>query len=403
MPGYLPPDNKHGKIVSHFENNENAQKRFEKTTITTTTTTNTNTKNNINKTPLTYIPPSPPSFPPTPKTYVPIPPAPVIPPTQPKPNIRQDITIEKTTPSKTITTEQKVITTPNTPGQTFNTNTRTTTTTTNNFDNNNRFPPANNNQKIVEKTTTKIFNNQPEKKVVEKVTTTFIDRQPPKQPPVTVTPKPNYPSIPIQPTPEKHIVESCTSPLVSSIHNNKNEQFSCGAFNGQANFGTIAGSMSLLKQLPVFPHVAGYPASYAPDKVPKGAVIAFMPVVILPEDAYSNCNGDSHDNQQPTYGLGVQPAPIPASFSLNSLFSGNQKDQCMCPCSCTQNIPNRVIAKRNADINDVPAPLKDEDETVAKTNKKTIETVAQETVNLAKTTILQPATVDIPESEALKP
>jgi len=122
-------------------------------------------------------------------------------------------------------------------------------------------------------------------------------------------------------------------------------------------------SMSFLQQLPVIPQIPGQPAFYAPDKIPKGAVIAFMPVVILPEAAHLNCNDEQAKLQNQRYQanvdpfpLGVQPAAIPQGFSLNSIFSTEtRKDQCMCPCSCTQNLPDRLQKKR-----DIPTDVEEE-------------------------------------------
>lgn len=146
------------------------------------------------------------------------------------------------------------------------------------------------------------------------------------------------------------------------LNNPQNQQFTTSSgYQGQANFGSIMNSMSLLQQLPVVPQVPGHPAFYAPDQLPKGAVIAFMPVVILPEAAYANCDdagvhGEAYQGNIDPFPLGVQPAAIPAGFSLNSLFTGAQrKDQCMCPCSCTQKLPSGYQQKKKRDA--VPAPL----------------------------------------------
>lgn len=129
-----------------------------------------------------------------------------------------------------------------------------------------------------------------------------------------------------------------------------NKQFS--GFNGQANFGSIINAMSLT-QLPVIPQAPGQPAFYPPDKIPKGAVIALMPVVILPQEYYSSCEENSvyqHSNIDP-FPLGVQPA----SFSLHSVLTGSApKDQCMCPCSCTQNLPGKLHKKREASEAEAP-------------------------------------------------
>lgn len=158
--------------------------------------------------------------------------------------------------------------------------------------------------------------------------------------------------------------------------------------------------MSLLQQVPVLPQVPGYPVSYAPDKIPPGAVIAFMPVVILPESAYAGCSEDAkqHYQQFGSSGLGVQPSPIPASF--NSLFGGHaQHDQCMCPCSCTQNLPERFHKKRETSESDV-AEASSFDESVAGAESKPVlaveevEAVVSETKNVVETTKLEPAVVD---------
>ncbi|KAH8345274.1 hypothetical protein KR067_005632 [Drosophila pandora] len=116
-----------------------------------------------------------------------------------------------------------------------------------------------------------------------------------------------------------------------------------------------------LTQLPVIPQAPGQPAFYPPDKIPKGAVIALMPVVILPQEYYSNCEENSvyqHSNIDP-FPLGVQPA----SFSLHSVLTGSApKDQCMCPCSCTQNLPGRLHKKRETSEADAPVAAKAEPE-----------------------------------------
>lgn len=82
-------------------------------------------------------------------------------------------------------------------------------------------------------------------------------------------------------------------------------------------------SKELLQQIPVVPQVSGRPKSYPLDKVPKGATIAFMPVIILPEAG--TCD---------------QPSAL---GNFNSLFSGvgalsKSKDQCTCPCPCSQKL-----------------------------------------------------------------
>jgi len=120
--------------------------------------------------------------------------------------------------------------------------------------------------------------------------------------------------------------------------------------------------MALLQQYPVFPQAPGYPASYSPDKIPKGAVIAFMPVVILPPEAYNNCDENtkhsSTNKNIDQFPLGVQPSPISFDFNHNTLFTGNaRKDQCMCPCSCTQNIPEKLHKKRDINADDISTPL----------------------------------------------
>jgi len=115
-----------------------------------------------------------------------------------------------------------------------------------------------------------------------------------------------------------------------------------------------------LTQLPVIPQAPGQPAFYPPDKIPKGAIIALMPVVILPQEYYSNCDENSinqHSNIDP-FPLGVQPG---SSFSLHSVLTGSApKDQCMCPCSCTQNLPGRLHKKREASDAEAPVEVKPE-------------------------------------------
>ncbi|XP_023161442.2 adhesive plaque matrix protein-like isoform X2 [Drosophila hydei] len=135
-----------------------------------------------------------------------------------------------------------------------------------------------------------------------------------------------------------------------------NKQFT--GFNGNPNFGSIMNAMSLT-QLPVVPQAPGLPAFYPPDKIPKGAVIAFMPVVILPQEYYANCDDNAirtpskYQTVDP-FPLGVQPATIPNSFSVHSIFSGaGPKDQCMCPCSCTQNL-DKYHKKRETNAADAP-------------------------------------------------
>lgn len=135
-----------------------------------------------------------------------------------------------------------------------------------------------------------------------------------------------------------------------------NKQFT--GFNGNPNFGSIMNAMSLT-QLPVVPQAPGLPAFYPPDKIPKGAVIAFMPVVILPQEYYANCDDNAirspskYQTVDP-FPLGVQPATIPNSFSVHSIFSGaGPKDQCMCPCSCTQNL-DKYHKKREINAADAP-------------------------------------------------
>lgn len=126
-----------------------------------------------------------------------------------------------------------------------------------------------------------------------------------------------------------------------------------------------------LNQLPVVPQAPGQPAFYPPDKIPKGAVIAFMPVVILPQEYYANCEENSlhttankYQNLDP-FPLGVQPAAIPNSFSVHSIFSGAApRDQCMCPCSCTQNL-SKSYKKRETNPEDATAEVKAAVEPVA--------------------------------------
>uniref|UniRef100_A0A0A1X3S5 Uncharacterized protein n=1 Tax=Zeugodacus cucurbitae TaxID=28588 RepID=A0A0A1X3S5_ZEUCU len=166
------------------------------------------------------------------------------------------------------------------------------------------------------------------------------------------------------------------------------------ASGGQTIFGGITNSMSLLQQLPVFPQAPGYAASYAPDKIPKGAVIAFMPVIILPQSAYEQCDNIANDRYQQnvdSFPLGVQPAPIPFSFS--QITGGARKDQCMCPCSCTQNIPDRLHKKRETNASEgLNATVAVDNEQVTVEEVKAIE--ATETNEQAETKVTDNKIVD---------
>lgn len=260
----------------------------------------------------------------------------------------------------------------------------TTTTVDNNFG---KVPGYQTGQRVVEKVTTTTnegytpskpaqptsgqryptnyeTSRQPEKNVVTHTNTNYQ------------TPRPSYPPTELnnerlcsceadrthsskQQTTTVGSFQSTTSSFgkpASNSNQYNQQQFTTTTSAGQASFGGITNSMSLLQQLPVFPQAPGYAASYAPDKIPKGAVIAFMPVIILPQSAYEQCdnnaihtNGNYQQNVDP-FPLGVQPAPIPFSFS--QITGGARKDQCMCPCSCTQNIPDKLHRKRDVDANE---------------------------------------------------
>lgn len=145
-----------------------------------------------------------------------------------------------------------------------------------------------------------------------------------------------------------------TSSTFSTFNNQYKTQYTTTV--DQAN---ILNATSQLKELPVYAPAPGYQATYAPDKIPKGAVVVFMPVIILPEEAYANCD----ENQKLTYqqnALGVQPTPIRSSF--NSIFGlgGDQNKQCMCPCSCTQNLPESFHKKRETEGANLNSEFKSE-------------------------------------------
>ncbi|XP_034480943.1 flocculation protein FLO11-like, partial [Drosophila innubila] len=218
----------------------------------------------------------------------------------------------------------------------------------------------------------------------KKTTDYYVPPQPKPQPNVTPRPSPplHVPSLPpsssetcVCNTDKTHSSKTTTSttytttPTTSNCHNlnpnpaslDFNKQFD--GFNGNTHFGSIMNVMSTmsLNQIPVVPQAPGLPAFYPPDKLPKGAVIAFMPVVILPQEYYTNCEENSLHTTANKYQtldpfpLGVQPAAIPNAFSVHSIFSGQApRDQCMCPCSCTQNLSNKSYKKRETNAEDAP-------------------------------------------------
>lgn len=548
---------------NYGSNNDYAQKKVTTTTTTYTTNTNTNTNtqfsNNIKTTPLTNIPPSSPPSPPktittttttntNTNTNTNNANVPVNPPTSYQQNNkylppnrgpitntfnRQDISIEKEQPYKTITTT----TTTNTPtntntgnkyeysvdkntyqnqNQKTNTNTdrgtgqkitpgggvqKVTTTTyeqtpgiyngqkvttqkeTNIYGQIPGYPIG---QKVVEKVTTTTTTNEnvpsypTGQRIVEKVTTTTNTNRnegyKPSAPTVgqrftnefdknrqteknvvtnTITnyqtPRPSYPSTEInnerlcscnadrthstqqQQTTTIGTQQSSTSSFGKPTSDSKlynQQQFTTQKTTesgGQTFFGGITNSMSLLQQLPVFPQAPGYAASYAPDKIPKGAIIAFMPVIILPQSAYEQCENnalhtaDRYQQNVDSFPLGVQPAPIPFSFS--QITGGARKDQCMCPCSCTQNIPDRLHKKRDTNASEglnvtvavgnengtvevkAVEPLETNEQTEIKsTENKALDTTAASTENVENvetTKILTPSVVETAEPVAL--
>lgn len=176
-----------------------------------------------------------------------------------------------------------------------------------------------------------------------------------------------------------------------------------------------------LNQIPVVPQAPGLPAFYPPDKLPKGAVIAFMPVVILPQEYYTNCEENSLHSTGSKYKtldpfpLGVQPAPISNAFSVHSIFSGQApRDQCMCPCSCTQNLPNnKSYKKRETNAEDATQLKKEAIEIVAEASApeevkvesqvKPVEikeaTVAEASTHV-ETRVEAPVKVELPIAEA---
>uniref|UniRef100_A0A034VET6 Uncharacterized protein n=1 Tax=Bactrocera dorsalis TaxID=27457 RepID=A0A034VET6_BACDO len=329
-------------------------------------------------------------------------------------------------------------------------------------------------QKVVEKVTTTTTTNQnvpsypTGQRVVEKVTTTTNTNRnegyKPSQPTggqrfeqnrqteknvVTntitnyQTPRPSYPPTEInnervcscnadrnQQTTTIGTQQSTTSSFGKPTSDSKlynQQQFTTQtttASGGQAFFGGITNSMSLLQQLPVFPQAPGYAASYAPDKIPKGAIVAFMPVIILPQSAYEQCDdnalhtADRYQQNVDSFPLGVQPAPIPFSFS--QITGGARKDQCMCPCSCTQNIPDRLHKKRDTNASDglnatvaidneketaevkaVEALETDEQAETKVTENKVLDTTPASTENVETTKPLTAAVVETAEPAAL--
>ncbi|XP_037901267.1 uncharacterized serine-rich protein C215.13-like [Glossina fuscipes] len=139
-----------------------------------------------------------------------------------------------------------------------------------------------------------------------------------------------------------------TSPqsLPNLVSHFQQEFITSSGFSGHVNFPALS------QQIPVVPQVPGHPAFYPPDKIPNGATVAFLPIIILPEVAYGKCNDNANKStSEHIHTVGVQPAPIPINFSLNSIFSnGSNKSQCMCPCSCTQNIPEHQPKKRETNL-----------------------------------------------------
>lgn len=140
-----------------------------------------------------------------------------------------------------------------------------------------------------------------------------------------------------------------THAAFSAYNNNLKTQYS--TFVDQSNILNIT---SQLQELPVYAPAPGYQATYAPNKIPKGAVVVFMPVIILPEEAYANCN-ENNVEQKLIYqhnALGVQPAAIRSEFnSIFGLHGGDKNRKCMCPCSCSQNLPedNHYAKKRETE------------------------------------------------------
>ncbi|XP_075164529.1 farmer isoform X5 [Haematobia irritans] len=188
-----------------------------------------------------------------------------------------------------------------------------------------------------------------------------------------------------------------TSSFSTNTNSNQfQQQFSTtGGFAGQTYFGGIMNSMALLQQIPVVPQVPGYPAFYPPDKIPKGAIVAFMPVIILPEAAHANCQENSNKQSFDPLPLGVQPAPIPFGSSLNSIFpTGAKKDQCMCPCSCTQNIPDHSHKKRDTAADDVPS------QPITETKTEEIGSNAQASNNGGENEVAVPALIEKVEKDS---
>ncbi|EDV96445.1 GH16249 [Drosophila grimshawi] len=160
-----------------------------------------------------------------------------------------------------------------------------------------------------------------------------------------------------------------------------------------------------LTQLPVVPQAPGHPAFYPPDKIPKGAMIAFMPVVILPQEYYANCDDNNlhtankYQKIDP-FPLGVQPAAIPNSFSVHSIFSGaGPKDQCMCPCSCTQNL-DKYHKKRETNAEDAVAVKASVETPAAKPDTPAEVKAAAPVAEAATPTEVK---VEAPVAEAAKP
>lgn len=342
-PGYLPPDNP-GKIVPkppsysqvtetifkpptfkpNYDHNDNFVKKVPSTTKSP---------------PLTYIPPSPPN---TVPNHVPVNPI-------PRPTTSTTTTkIQPKVPDTIIKTDKPRIPTAVPIGKTV--------------------PPTVQYKPTPAPTRTPtIVRPTPSTYVPEPYPTLNRTVYNPPTPNKNVTPRPSLSSntcVCSDTTSSKTSYSSSTTststyPNPASVDFNK--QFN--GFNGNANFGSIMSAMSL-NQLPVVPAAPGQPAFYPPDKIPKGAVIAFMPVVILPQEYYTNCDenslhtninsGNKYQNLDP-FPLGVQPAAIPNSFSVHSIFSGNgPRDQCMCPCSCTQNL-SKSYKKRETSPEEVPA------------------------------------------------
>ncbi|XP_075164526.1 farmer isoform X2 [Haematobia irritans] len=297
-------------------------------------------------------------------------------------------------------TEQKTQTYTQTPAVTV---TKTTTTQTQNY---NRVPE----QKTTTYTTTQTVNKTPTLQTQNVITNTnsYKTQQ-------NVTPRPTSPPFIKQTTDnycpcladKAHSSTSSTSypsnptKTTSSFSTNTNsnqfqQQFSTtGGFAGQTYFGGIMNSMALLQQIPVVPQVPGYPAFYPPDKIPKGAIVAFMPVIILPEAAHANCQENSNKQSFDPLPLGVQPAPIPFGSSLNSIFpTGAKKDQCMCPCSCTQNIPDHSHKKRDTAADDVPS------QPITETKTEEIGSNAQASNNGGENEVAVPALIEKVEKDS---